>query len=66
MIKTERLFVRHVCSEDWRAYQSIWIAVGQTEYAQYDCKHDTEKHCFTGNTYKTTPFLKYTLFCLFL
>ena len=36
MIKTERLFVRCVCSEDWRAYQSIWTAVGQTEYAQYD------------------------------
>lgn len=42
MIKTERLFVRRVCSEDWRAYQSIWTAVGQTEYAQYDCKHDTD------------------------
>ncbi len=42
MIKTERLFVRHVCSEDWRAYQSIWTAVEQTEYAQYDCKHDTD------------------------
>ena len=41
-IKTQRLLIRHVELNDWRALQDIWNAISRTEYAQYDGKHTTD------------------------
>ena len=40
MIKTERLSIRRVCAEDWKAIQAIWVEVSKTMYAQYDTPKD--------------------------
>ena len=36
MIKTERLLVRRVRAEDWKAIQAIWADAAKSVYAQYD------------------------------
>ncbi len=40
MINTERLIIRRVCADDWRAIRQIWAEAAQTEYAQYDSPND--------------------------
>lgn len=42
MIKTERLTIRRVCMDDWKAMQTIWEDVSKTEYAKYDIPHETD------------------------
>ncbi len=39
-IATERLLVRPIRSEDWRAVQKIWADQSRSEYAQYDNPKD--------------------------
>ncbi len=41
-IKTERLTVRTVQANDWRAIQEIWKRFSVSPYAQYDIKHNTQ------------------------
>ena len=41
-IKTQRLTVRLVKADDWQALQRIWIAINDTEFAQYDSPHPTD------------------------
>ena len=36
MIKTERLMIRRVESDDWRDIQNIWLDESSSQYAQYD------------------------------
>lgn len=36
MIETERLSIRRVCAEDWKAMQSIWVDAAKSVLAQYD------------------------------
>ena len=36
MIKTERLSIRRVCADDWKAIQSIWKDAAGSPYAQFD------------------------------
>ena len=39
LLKTERLTVRHIISEDWKSIQDIWVNFNSSEYAQYDTPH---------------------------
>ena len=36
MIKTERLSIRRVCADDWKAIQAIWVDASKSVYAKYD------------------------------
>lgn len=42
LIQTERLSIRRICFEDWKAVRSIWAEVAGTRYAQYDRPHPTD------------------------
>ena len=42
MIKTERLSVRRVCPEDWKAIQAIWADAAKSVYARYDKPNDLD------------------------
>ncbi len=39
-VETERLSVRPIRAEDWRAVQKIWIDQSRSKYAQYDNQKD--------------------------
>lgn len=39
MIKTERLSIRFVKEDDWKALKDIWVDFSQSPYAQYDAPH---------------------------
>lgn len=41
-LKTERLTIRHIVSNDWKSIRDIWIDFNASEYAQYDTPHITE------------------------
>ena len=41
-LKTERLTIRHITSEDWKNIKDIWVDFNASEYAQYDTLHITE------------------------
>lgn len=41
-LKTERLVIRPVRKEDWRAVQAIWEDFNASEYARYDRPHCTD------------------------
>lgn len=42
ILKTERLTIRRIAGDDWKAAQGIWADFGLSEYAQYDKPHPTE------------------------
>ena len=42
MITTERLTIRRICADDWKAIQKVWIDFADSEYAQYDRPNDTD------------------------
>ena len=42
LLKTERLTIRHITSEDWKNIKDIWVDFNASEYAQYDTLHITE------------------------
>ena len=42
ILKTERLTIRRVAGDDWKAAQGIWADFGLSEYAQYDKPHPTD------------------------
>ena len=42
MIKTERLTVRRVRGDDWKAIQAIWTDAATSVYAQYDKPNDLD------------------------
>ena len=41
-MQTDRLFIRRVTAEDWRAMQQIWADIAASPYAQYDNPKDTD------------------------
>ena len=41
MIQTERLSIRRVVADDWKAIQAIWADAAKSEYARYDKPNDT-------------------------
>ena len=41
MISTERLAIRRVRADDWRAIQTIWVKAAKAPYARYDIPNDT-------------------------
>lgn len=43
MLKTERLIIRRIAEDDWRAVKAIWESEKQSPYAQYDRPNDTEE-----------------------
>ena len=42
MIKTERLLIRRVCADDWKAIQAIWADAARFPYSQYDKPNDLD------------------------
>ncbi len=42
VIQTERLLIRRVREDDWRAIQAIWADVAASEFAQYDRPYHLE------------------------
>ena len=40
-LQTERLTIRDIQPEDWKAVQSIWQDFAQSPFARYDMPHDT-------------------------
>ena len=42
MIQTERLSIRRVCADDWKAIQAIWADAAKSIYAQYDRPNDLD------------------------
>ena len=42
MITTDRLSIRRVTAEDWKAMQTIWTDIAASPYAQYDNPKDTD------------------------
>lgn len=42
LLKTERLTIRHIVSDDWKNIRDIWVDFNSSEYAQYDTPHITE------------------------
>ena len=43
MIKTDRLSIRRVIAEDWKAMQQIWTDISASPYAKYDNPKDTDE-----------------------
>lgn len=41
-LKTDRLLIRPIVENDWRAIRDVWRDFSASEYAQYDMPHDTE------------------------
>lgn len=41
MMKTERLSIRRIGADDWKAIQTMWAEVAKTPYAQFDTPKDT-------------------------
>ena len=41
LLKTERLTIRHIISDDWKSIKEIWVDFNASEYAQYDMPHIT-------------------------
>ena len=41
-LKTERLVIRRIVEDDWRAIRDIWQDFNMSPYAQYDMPHCTE------------------------
>lgn len=42
MLKTKRLSIRRVCTDDWEAIQAIWADAAKSIYAQYDKPNDLD------------------------
>lgn len=42
LLKTERLFIRHVTENDWRDIKEIWEDFNTSEFARYDMPHNTD------------------------
>ena len=42
MIKTDRLSIRRVRTDDWTAIQNIWVDAAKSIYAQYDKPNDLD------------------------
>lgn len=42
LLKTERLTIRHIISDDWKSIKEIWVDFNGSEYAQYDMPHITD------------------------
>lgn len=43
ILKTERLIIRRITEDDWKAVKAIWEDQKQSRYAQYDKPSDTEE-----------------------
>ena len=41
LLRTERLTIRRIQTEDWKAVQSIWQDFAQSPFSRYDVPHDT-------------------------
>ena len=42
MIRTQRLSIRRIRTDDWRAIKEIWAGAAASEYARYDRPNDLE------------------------
>lgn len=42
ILKTQRLTIRRIVEDDWRAAQRIWQDFGASQYVQYDSPHPTD------------------------
>ena len=42
MIRTERLTIRRICEDDWKAVQALWADAAGSPYAQYDRPNDPD------------------------
>jgi len=42
MIRTERLCIRRICIDDWKAIQKIWADEADSIYAEYDKPNDLD------------------------
>ena len=42
MIRTGRLLIRRICTEDWKAVQEIWADASRSVYARYDRPNDLD------------------------
>ena len=56
MIKTERLLVRRVRAEDWKAIQAIWADSAKSVYAQYDKPSDLDDQSVSRRIEKWASF----------
>ena len=42
LLKTERLTIRHIVTDDWKHIKNIWVDFNASQYAQYDKLHITD------------------------
>ncbi len=56
MIKTERLSIRRVCADDWKAIQAIWADAANSVYAKYDKPNDLDDHSVSRRIAKWASF----------
>ena len=56
MIKTERLSIRRVRAEDWKAIQAIWADAAKSVYAQYDKPSDLDDQSVSRRIEKWAAF----------
>ena len=42
LLKTERLTIRHVVTDDWKSIQEIWMDFNTSALSQYDKPHNTD------------------------
>ena len=42
LIKTDRLTIRHIMSDDWKSIKEIWVDFNSSIFSQYDKPHITD------------------------
>lgn len=55
-MRTERLLIRSVQSDDWAGIQRIWEDQKRSEYARFDIPHDTEPNAVRQRIEKWASF----------
>lgn len=55
-MRTERLLIRSIQSDDWSSIQRIWEDQKRSEYARFDRPHDTESNAVRQRIEKWASF----------
>ena len=56
MIKTDRLLIRRVRTDDWKGIQAIWTDAANSVYAQYDKPNDLDDQSVSRRIAKWASF----------
>ncbi len=52
LLKTERLIIRHIESDDWKSIKEIWTDFNASPLSRYDMPHDTDDENVRGRIKK--------------